>query len=77
MTTRNIAISDEAYRKLKALKKPGESFTDVIKRITRRGGVLELAGILSKGQAVSVKNRVKDIRKQNSERILRTAERLS
>lgn len=76
MGTKNIAISDEAYQMLKALKKSGESFTDVIQRITRRGAVLELAGVLAKAEAISVEKRVKDIRKQSSERILRTAERL-
>lgn len=76
MGTKNIAISDEAYQMLKALKKSGESFTDVIQRITRRGAVLELAGILAKSEAISVEKRVKDVRKQSSERILRTAERL-
>jgi len=30
MATKDIAISDEAYQMLKALKKSGESFTDVI-----------------------------------------------
>jgi len=33
MGTRNIAISDEAYARLAALKGPKESFTDVINRI--------------------------------------------
>jgi predicted CopG family antitoxin len=48
MGTKNIAISDEAYQMLKALKRPSESFTDVIERMTRRSAVLELAGIVSK-----------------------------
>lgn len=76
MGTKNIAISDEAYQMLKALKRSGESFTDVIERMTRRGAVLELAGIVSKTEAINIENRVKDVRKQSSERILRTAEGL-
>lgn len=72
MGTKNIAISDEAYQMLKALKRSGESFTDVIERMTRRSAVLELAGIVSKTEATNVERRVKDIRKQSSERILRT-----
>ena len=76
MGTKNIAISDEAYQMLKALKKSGESFTDVIERVTRRSAVLELAGIVSKTEATGVEKRVKDIRKQSSQRILKTVEGL-
>ena len=32
MSTKNIAISDKAYLRLKGLKRPGESFSDVIER---------------------------------------------
>jgi len=63
MGTKNIAISDEAYQMLKALKKPGESFTAVIERITRNSSVLELAGVLSKREAATVERHVKQIRK--------------
>jgi len=76
MGTKNIAISDEAYQMLKALKGPGESFTDVIERITRRSAVLELAGIISRTEATGVEKRVKEIRRQSSQRILSTAEGL-
>jgi predicted CopG family antitoxin len=76
MGTKNIAISDEAYQMLKALKKSGESFTDVIERVTRRSAVLELAGIVSKTEATGVEKRVKDIRKQSSQRIFKTVEGL-
>ncbi len=71
--TKNIAISDEAYQMLRALKKPGESFTDVIQRMTHGSAVLELTGILSRKEAVSVEKRVREIRKQSSQRIFKTA----
>jgi predicted CopG family antitoxin len=76
MGTKNIAISDEAYQMLRALKKSGESFTKVIERITRRSALLDLAGILSKTEAIDLEKRVKDTRRQSSQRILRTAEGL-
>ena len=71
MGTKNIAISDEAYQMLKALKKPGESFTDVIERMTRKSSVLELAGLLSKREVASVEKHVKEVRKRSAERIAR------
>ncbi|EHQ34366.1 antitoxin VapB family protein [Methanoplanus limicola] len=36
MASKSISISDEAYERLNALKKNGESFTDVIIRVTPR-----------------------------------------
>jgi predicted CopG family antitoxin len=74
--TKNIAISDEAYQMLKALKKSGESFTDVIERMTRRSTVLELAGIMSKTEIDTLEKRVKDVRKQSSQRVLKRIEGL-
>jgi predicted CopG family antitoxin len=42
---KNITISDEAYELLSRFKLPGESFSDVIKRLINRGGkLLDLAG---------------------------------
>jgi len=42
---RTIMISDEVYETLKKMKLPGESFSDVIKRlIKRRGSLLDIAG---------------------------------
>ena len=73
MGTKNIAISDEAYQMLKALKRSAESFTDVIERTTRRSSILELAGILSKKEVASVEEHVKEIRKRSARRIAQTA----
>jgi len=47
MPTRTISISEEAYRRLKALKREGESFSDVILRLTSKSSPWSLAGILS------------------------------
>jgi hypothetical protein len=44
--------------------------------MTRRSAVLDLAGIISKTEAARVEKRVKDIRTQTSQRILRTTEEL-
>ena len=77
MATKNIAISEEAYQRLKALKKPGESFTEVIERMTRSKGVLDLAGVLSKEQANAVSGEVREMREKTSRRLQRTIERLS
>ncbi|MGI0004751.1 MAG: antitoxin VapB family protein, partial [Candidatus Nitrosotenuis sp.] len=38
MPTRSLTIKEEAYRALKAKKKEGESFTDVILRLAENRG---------------------------------------
>ncbi len=69
MGTKNISISDEAYERLRAIKKPSESFTDVINRLTGRRSMVELAGVLSKEEAGEMKRIVKEIRKKSSKRV--------
>ena len=41
MGHKTLTISEEAYNALKKLKKEGESFSDVILRITRSSSLLE------------------------------------
>ncbi len=76
MGTRNISISDEAYNRLAALKKPGESFTDVVNRLAVRKSVLDLAGILTPGQANEIRRTVREMREMSTERVASTARRL-
>jgi predicted CopG family antitoxin len=77
MGAKNISISDEAYERLKAVKKPNESFTDVINRLTGRKSIMELAGVLSKEEAREMRKMVKDIRKRSSKRIRALSHRMS
>lgn len=76
MGTKNIAISDEAYQRLKSLKRPGESFTELIERMTRQKGILELAGVLTPHEGRSMKEAMEKMRKESSDRMLRVAKRL-
>ena len=76
MGTKNIAISEEAYQRLRALKKPGESFTDVIERMTHSKGVLELSGLLSRTEATRVMAGIEEAREESSRRVSRIAEEL-
>ena len=76
MGTKNIAISDEAYQRLRSLKKPGESFTELIERMTRQKGILDLAGVLTPREGRSMKEIIGRMREQSSDRILRVAKRI-
>lgn len=46
MATRTISLSEDAYEALLALKAPGESFSDTVRRLARRRSLTDLSGIL-------------------------------
>lgn len=43
MGSRTISLADDAYEALSAMRKPGESFSDVVRRLTRTRSLTELA----------------------------------
>ena len=46
MTAKMVALDQEAYDRLKRMKGPGESFSDVVKRVTaKRRPLTDFAGI--------------------------------
>ena len=53
MGSKTISRDDDAYARLSAAKRPGESFSDVVKRLTAHGrpSFLRLSGLLSKSKA--------------------------
>lgn len=54
MTTKNLAIREEVYRKLAQAKHQDESFSDVIERLVqKRGSLLPLWGALSESENLS------------------------
>ena len=70
---KNIAISDDVYELLSRLKLPNESFSDVIKRLTKKPRLGEIAGskTVTKEQWAKVKEIFKrqeqyDIRRKKS-----------
>lgn len=69
MGNKTISVSDEAYARLKARKKPGESFSDTINRLTSRRRLSELAGVLDEEDIRVIEKAVTAIRSQSKERI--------
>jgi predicted CopG family antitoxin len=43
--TKPVQLSDEAYRRLRARKKTGESFSDVVIRLTGSGSLSRIQGL--------------------------------
>ena len=45
MSAKTISLDEKAYELLKKRKEKGESFSDVIKKLTKEKSLLEIAGI--------------------------------
>ena len=46
LATKTISLTEAAYARLQALKREGESFSNVVDRLTGKFALLELVGIL-------------------------------
>jgi len=76
MGTKNISISEEAYERLAALKKPNESFTEVVNRLTRKRSILELVGVLTEKEGEVITKEIMELRKSSSMRVKSSASRV-
>ena len=64
MAVKSITITEEAYNRLAFLKNPRESFSEVIKKITNKSSLLDLAGLLSLKEAEELKRTIREARKR-------------
>lgn len=63
MVTKTLTITKDAYERLKMLKKPDESFSKVIKRITEdKQDIMRFAGILSEEEGEEMLKDIKRMR---------------
>lgn len=68
MTTKTISLDEEAYERLKAHKREGESFSDVVKRIAGERSWMDVAGILSESEAETLSEIVEEGRERSRSR---------
>lgn len=54
MSVRTLTVTDAAYERLAALKRGGESFTDVILRLTGKRSLKRLAELLSPAESAAL-----------------------
>ena len=68
MGTRTLVVSDEVYGKLRALKRPNETFSQLLDRLSGRPSLTGLAGILTREQAAVVERSVEEGRARSRAR---------
>lgn len=66
MATKNISITEEAYRRLASLKHEHESFSIVINRLTGKHSLAELFGALSQDEANRLDENLVRVRKERA-----------
>ncbi len=54
MVARTISLSQDAYQALADSKRPGESFSDVVRRLARRRSLTELVGVVDRKAADAI-----------------------
>jgi len=64
MATKTINLTEGAYARLHALKREGESFSEVVDRLTGKFALLELVGILDEKAAGRLRAAKRDFGKR-------------
>ncbi|WP_101297641.1 antitoxin VapB family protein [Halegenticoccus soli] len=73
MATKTISLDEEAYERLKARKREGESFSEVVKRLAGERSWKEVAGILDEEEADSLEAAIEEGRSRSRKRSDRLA----
>lgn len=68
MATKTISLSEDAYERLRAAKREGESFSDVVRRLTAGSRVTDYHGALSAETADELGERIDERRREHRER---------
>ncbi|NHN40917.1 hypothetical protein G9C85_04610 [Halorubellus sp. JP-L1] len=67
--SKSIRLSEDAYERLAAHKREGETFSDVVLRLAGERSLLELAGILDDDDADAMRAAVDERRERRSDEL--------
>ena len=71
---KTLTVTEEAYERLASRKEPGESFSNVIIKITGKTSLMDILGILSDSEANKMEKDIASLRKGMNQRLQKTAE---
>ena len=74
MNTIQISLDDDAYERLTAEKREGESFSDLVRRLTAGVDLADYHGVLSEGTGEALDKAVSDRRERHPGARLRRLE---
>ena len=74
--SKNVRLSEAAYERLEAHKRPDESFSDVVLRLAGERSLLDLAGVLTDRQADALEAAIDERRRRRREALDARAEEL-
>lgn len=77
MGTKTVSLADDAYERLRAEKRDGESFSDVVRRLTGRVELASVHGALSEETADGLEGELDRARDQRNDRRDRRVEELA
>ncbi|MDP1695502.1 MAG: antitoxin VapB family protein [archaeon] len=77
MATKNISITEDAYRRLAALRKGNESFSEIIITITKKGKLEDFCGILSEESANVMKRSIAENRARHKKTRIKRLKRIA
>lgn len=75
--SKSIRLSEDAYERLAAHKRDGETFSDVVLRLAGERSLMEIAGILTDDEADAMRAAVEERRVRRSEDLEHVADELS
>ena len=75
--SKSIRLSEDAYERLAAHKREGETFSDVVLRLAGERSLMEIAGILTNDEADAMRAAVGERRVRRSEDLEHVADELS
>lgn len=67
--SKSIQLSKEAYERLAAHKREGETFSEVVLRLAGERSLLELTGILSDDEVEAVRRAVDERRRRHRDKL--------